>query len=849
MKLLNNLFITTILLFIVSCGTKSTPVYTIKTTAEPTEAGEVAPASGEYEEGQQIEISATPNEHWVFTGWQGDHSGSNSPTTITMDSDKEIRAIFSKQEYPLTVETTGEGTVEQQVMPSKTTDYEHGTSIELSAVPSEGWAFSRWEGDTESQENPLVITVEEETSITAVFERVEYSLTVTIDGEGEVDQQVVPPKSTDYSSGTVVRLTAQASAGWEFKGWKGDLEGDTNPEILIMNSEKTVEAEFSRSEVQVSISGRAQKGPFIIGTEITLFELDENLDQTGRSFTTEIQDNTGFFEYKDLSLRSNYIQLKATGFYYNELTDLVSESQLTLNTVSDLSTPSPININVLTHIETQRVKGLLKEGTEFTEAKTQALAEVMKFFGFENESNITPENLDITNFGAENGNLLAISLLLQHGRSVQELSQLLSTMASNLQNEGAVFEDSSLNNFRDSALELFDSSLIQIVKNNLTSRYNSEGVGVQIPEIGQILEQLLQKSAEKPKFESICDINYTGDMRCRDLQYIISSETDFDNKKYTINIRLRFNVNPNSNNTDIRILYGTTEKMENSIELDSTPIYGHDFEKFQKSVSTENELDVNNKYYIAIQAENGIGISMSETREVTLHQFFTFGEGVSDLDGNFYNTVIIDNNEWFAENLNTSSLEDGSEIHKSSDAEDFVTTRDKPAWIYFNNDPSYAEAFGKLYNDLAITNDVGICPDGWRIPTIVDFRKIADLADNKSYNFRNRGFYRGERGTQVDAINKPFNTTGFSGLPSGLLSTGIYDPGHTIPEYQFITGGGTREDIAVWWTETIESTENSQVEYLRTFEIRGDEEDVGFGKFRYNDRFSDGIPVRCVRDL
>ncbi|MDZ7806165.1 MAG: hypothetical protein U5K71_03515 [Gracilimonas sp.] len=42
--------------------------------------------------------------------WQGDHSGTSSTASITMNSDKNITAIFEKKQYALTVNTDGQGT-------------------------------------------------------------------------------------------------------------------------------------------------------------------------------------------------------------------------------------------------------------------------------------------------------------------------------------------------------------------------------------------------------------------------------------------------------------------------------------------------------------------------------------------------------------------------------------------------------------------------------------------------------------------------------------------------------------------------------------------------------------------
>jgi hypothetical protein len=47
-------------------------------------------------------------------------------------------------------------------------------------------------------------------------------LTVNIEGEGEVLEEIVNTgRTTDYDSGTTVKLTAVPAEGWEFVGWTG----------------------------------------------------------------------------------------------------------------------------------------------------------------------------------------------------------------------------------------------------------------------------------------------------------------------------------------------------------------------------------------------------------------------------------------------------------------------------------------------------------------------------------------------------------------------------------------------------------------------------------------------------
>ena len=229
----------------ISCSTESTPVYNLTATAEPAEAGTVSPATAESEEGSSIRVTATANEHWVFDRWGGDYSGTGNPGSVLMNSDKKVTALFVKRDYPLTVNITGAGSVQEEIVQQKATDYEHGTTVRLTAAAEEGWYFSHWDLDLGGDENPITIEINGEKEVTAVFERLEFALAIDIEGEGEVSQQVVQAKSTDYPFETIVELTAIPAENWVFSHWEGDAEGNENPVTIEITGEKEVTAVFA----------------------------------------------------------------------------------------------------------------------------------------------------------------------------------------------------------------------------------------------------------------------------------------------------------------------------------------------------------------------------------------------------------------------------------------------------------------------------------------------------------------------------------------------------------------------------------------------------------------------------
>lgn len=98
-------------------------------------------------------------------------------------------------------------------------------------------------------------------------------------------------------------------------------------------------------------------------------------------------------------------------------------------------------------------------------------------------------------------------------------------------------------------------------------------------------------------------------------------------------------------------------------------------------------------------------------------------EVIKDIDGNTYKTITIGEQTWLAENLKVSHFNNGDPIlHVTGNYEWFEAGRDGiPAWRYYNDDPSTAEKYGKLYNGFAVSDPRGLAPEGWRVPGDYDW--------------------------------------------------------------------------------------------------------------------------------
>lgn len=240
----------------------------------------------------------------------------------------------------------------------------------------------------------------------------------------------------------------------------------------------------------VELTGYVQKGPYNNGTSIQISELTEDLIQTGKTFSSQIIDNTGTFELRSLQLSSDFVKLQANGFYFNEVRGENSVAQLTLHAISDLTDKTNLNINVLSHLEKPRVEYLLSEGKSFEEAKKQAQMEILSVFEIEKPDIAFSEQLDISQNGEDNGILLAVSVILQGYRNVSELSELMANIITDMHQDGTLDTEelkTSLINHA-SILNLSD------VRQNLETKYAQMNMEHNLPDFETYVHQFIENT-------------------------------------------------------------------------------------------------------------------------------------------------------------------------------------------------------------------------------------------------------------------------------------------------------------------------------------------------------------------
>jgi len=315
---MKKIFLLLSFIFIISCE-KDPLIYTLTIQSNPVEGGTFSPTSPQdYEPGSAAIISATPSAEYLFDGWTGSVTTSDQSFSMTMDADKSLTANFIKKQYPLTITIQGEGTVSENVIKAGVaTDYNSGSIIELTANPSYGWEFSEWKGDLTGTENPKQITIDKPKTVTAVFVRAQFKLTIEIEGTGTVKYNGNPTTidlEIFYDSETIVELSAFGLDGKfcsdtyssSFEKWSGDLNGGSSTGQITMDKDKKVGAKFdvqplepiclddngitikAREWAEVGETGSVNGEEYTVVDRATLLTMISNGDDVTKAVTTLI---------------------------------------------------------------------------------------------------------------------------------------------------------------------------------------------------------------------------------------------------------------------------------------------------------------------------------------------------------------------------------------------------------------------------------------------------------------------------------------------------------------------------------------------------------------------------------
>lgn len=99
---------------------------------------------------------------------------------------------------------------------------------------------------------------------------------------------------------------------------------------------------------------------------------------------------------------------------------------------------------------------------------------------------------------------------------------------------------------------------------------------------------------------------------------------------------------------------------------------------------------------------------------------------VTDVEGRTYRAVRIGDQLWTRDNLAVQRYSNGDPMPRAASRDAWRGGREagEGAWAYYDNDPSHAEAYGLLYNQYAVADDRGLCPEGWHVATEEDWQAL-----------------------------------------------------------------------------------------------------------------------------
>jgi uncharacterized protein (TIGR02145 family) len=230
-----------------------------------------------------------------------------------------------------------------------------------------------------------------------------------------------------------------------------------------------------------SLAGYSQKGPFLKSSTVYLYELSDGrtLKQTNGNFTSEIKDDDGRYKFSSRNLVSQYALLVADGKYRNEVTGEKTTTAIKLQAYTNMLMRRSANVNLLTHLEKDRVYYLVtKEKKTVRAAKKQAQAEILEAFNID-ASSMKAESEDLDVFGKTDADasLLAISVLLQGDGDETDLSVLLTEMADDFAEDGTWGDAAKRAEIADWAATV-DSTVMDTASKLAKIRKNVKGWGL-----------------------------------------------------------------------------------------------------------------------------------------------------------------------------------------------------------------------------------------------------------------------------------------------------------------------------------------------------------------------------------
>ncbi len=183
---------------------------------------------------------------------------------VNVDSDKTVDVTLSRKLYTLSIEVTGNGTVTKN--PDKP-EYTHGEEVLLTAIPEAGWSFTNWTGDFTGSDNPKVIVMDQNRSVSATFLIDTYTIVATTGPGGSIE----PEGQIQVNHGDDREFIITPDAGYEIADVIVDgvsVGAVANYSFNNVVSDHTIDASFSLLEYTITVSASPIEGGTVSGGDV-----------------------------------------------------------------------------------------------------------------------------------------------------------------------------------------------------------------------------------------------------------------------------------------------------------------------------------------------------------------------------------------------------------------------------------------------------------------------------------------------------------------------------------------------------------------------------------------------------
>ncbi|MBP5370331.1 MAG: C10 family peptidase, partial [Bacteroidales bacterium] len=208
---------------------------------------------GQIIEGDEVTLTATANEGFVFNYWESNDEIISTDATYTFVASTSTTyiAVFDEKlpdSFVVSASTNNStfGTV------SGTGQYELNANVELVATANEGYKFVNWtdaDGEEVSTEATYSFAATADVELTANFEAIQCVVTITFEGEGTVTGDGT------YNYGDEVTITATPAEHNELKFWLdgqlGDMVSTDLSFKITVTSDTTIHAVFVSTLCQI----------------------------------------------------------------------------------------------------------------------------------------------------------------------------------------------------------------------------------------------------------------------------------------------------------------------------------------------------------------------------------------------------------------------------------------------------------------------------------------------------------------------------------------------------------------------------------------------------------------------